>query len=98
MGNDTLESMLSDPMLTLQVGNQPTIYRIKKAGTSHTQKAVDIRFHALKDSWRTCNLALEYIPTQPNPADLLTKALAHTELHRKRALCSVTASAAGDDL
>ncbi|KAE8884677.1 hypothetical protein PF005_g11404 [Phytophthora fragariae] len=39
--------------LTLQVDNQPAIHRIKRDGSSGSQKVVDIRFHALKDAWQT---------------------------------------------
>ena len=83
--------------LTLQIDNQPAILRIKKEGSSGAQKAVDIRFHALKDAWRTGAMALEYVPTQENSADIMTKALSRPELLRKRGLCGLR-SAPGDDL
>lgn len=87
--DEILSPVIVPPKFTLLVDNQPTIHRIKKVGSSGAQKAVDIRYHALKDAWRTGTMALEYIPTQQNPADLLTKALAHTELHRKRCICGL---------
>ncbi|KAE8991793.1 hypothetical protein PR003_g6645 [Phytophthora rubi] len=45
--------------LILQVDNQPVIHRIKRDGSSGSQNAVDIRFHALKDAWRTGLMGLE---------------------------------------
>lgn len=75
--------------LTLQVDNVPTIHRIKREGSSGAQKAVDIRFHAIKDAWTNGNMAIEYIPTDINPADLLTKSLPHTQLRNKRGLCGL---------
>jgi hypothetical protein len=87
----------SEPVkLNLQVDNQPTIRRIKKDGSSGAQKAVDVRFHALKDSWKNDTMALQYVPTQENPADLMTKALGRQELLHKRGLCGL-GSVLGDD-
>lgn len=82
--------------LTLQVDNQPAIHRIKRDGSSGAQKAVDIRFHALKDAWKTGVMTLEYVPTQENPADLMTKALSRPELLHKRGQCGLN-SESGDD-
>ncbi|KAE9345035.1 hypothetical protein PF008_g8938 [Phytophthora fragariae] len=70
----------ADLPLTLQIDNQSTIKRVKKDGTSGAQKAVDIRFHCLKEAWKTGFVALEYVPTHENPADLLTKALSRHEV------------------
>jgi hypothetical protein len=83
--------------LTLQIDNQPTIHRIKRDGSSGAQKAVDIRFHALKDAWREGLMRLEYVPTHDNPADLMTKALSRPELLHKRGLCGL-GSEPDDDL
>ncbi|KAE8958175.1 hypothetical protein PR001_g31125 [Phytophthora rubi] len=80
----------ADLPLTLQIDNQSTIKRVKKDGTSRAQKAVDIRFHCLKEAWKTGFVALEYVPTHENPADLLTKALSRHELAHKRALCGMS--------
>ncbi|KAJ0394323.1 hypothetical protein P43SY_008763 [Pythium insidiosum] len=63
------------PELTLLVDNQSTSYRIKREGSSNAQKAIDVLFHTLKDAWQSRRMALEYVPTGENPADLLTKAL-----------------------
>ncbi|KAE8987119.1 hypothetical protein PR001_g22417, partial [Phytophthora rubi] len=80
----------ADLPLTLQIDNQSTIKRVKKDGTSGAQKAVDIRFHCLKEAWKTGFVALEYVPMHENPADLLTKALSRHELAHKRALCGMS--------
>ncbi|KAE8978491.1 hypothetical protein PF010_g21654 [Phytophthora fragariae] len=72
--------------LTLLVDSQPAIKRIQKEGSSGAQKAVDIRFHAIKDAWRQGGMTMEYLPTHRNPADLLTKALSRPELANKRSL------------
>ncbi|KAE9334786.1 hypothetical protein PF008_g13793 [Phytophthora fragariae] len=80
----------ADLPLTLQIDNQSTIKRVKKDGTSGAQKAVDIRFHCLKEAWKTGFVALEYVPSHENPADLLTKALSRHELAHKRALCGMS--------
>ncbi|KAE9045316.1 Retrovirus-related Pol polyprotein from transposon TNT 1-94 [Phytophthora rubi] len=94
--SEILAGQRSPFRLTLQVDNQPAIHRIKKEGNSGAQKAVDIRFHALKDAWRTGVMALEYVLTHENPADLMTKALSRPELHHKRGLCGL-GSVLGDD-
>ncbi|KAJ0389413.1 hypothetical protein ATCC90586_010601 [Pythium insidiosum] len=86
------------PELTLLVDNQSTIYRIKREGNSNAQKAIDVRFHALKDAWQSGRMALEYVPTGENPADLLTKALGRHDLLHKRGLCGLACSDPGDDL
>lgn len=87
----TIDEILHDiekPIkLTMFIDNLSTIHRIKKEGSSNSQKAVDIRFHALKDAWRHGGMAIEYISTKENPADIMTKALARTELWHKRDLC-----------
>ncbi|KAE9256321.1 hypothetical protein PF002_g194 [Phytophthora fragariae] len=70
--------------------------QLVKEGNSGAQKEVDIRFQALKDAWRTGVMALEYMPTHENPADLMTKALSRPELHHKRGLCGL-GSVLGDD-
>ncbi|KAE9278160.1 hypothetical protein PR003_g28601 [Phytophthora rubi] len=75
--------------LTLLVDSQPAIKRIQKEGSSGAQKAVDIRFHAIKDAWRQGGMTMEYLPTHRNPADLLTKALSRPELANKRSLCGL---------
>lgn len=75
--------------LTMCIDNQPTIHRIKRESSSGAQKAVDIRFHALKDAWKDGKMALEYIATHSNPADLMTKALAKNDLASKRSLCGL---------
>ncbi|KAE9046320.1 hypothetical protein PR003_g1815 [Phytophthora rubi] len=82
--------------LTLQVDNQPAIHRIKRDGSSGSQKVVDIRFHALKDAWQTGLMGLEYVPTHHNLADLMTKALSRPELHHKRGLCGLGSEPGGD--
>jgi len=69
--------------VTLRVDSVPAIHRIQREGLSGSQKAVDIRYHALTDSWSNGGMALEYIP------DLLTKSLPHTQLMVKRSLCGL---------
>jgi hypothetical protein len=75
--------------LTLTVDSIPALHRIKREGYSNAQKAVDIRFHALKDSWTKGDMTLEYVSTGDNAADLLTKALPYTQLRHKRGLCGL---------
>lgn len=75
--------------LTLTIDSIPAIHRIKREGSSNAQKAVDIRFHALKDLWLKGAMTLEYVSTGDNVADLLTKALPHTQLRYKRGLCGL---------
>lgn len=46
-------------------------------------KHIDIRFHYLRDAVRSGELKVEYIPSEDNPADILTKSLG-TTLHRRQ--------------
>lgn len=87
----------AEPKLTLLVDNQSTIHRIKREGSSNAQNAIDVRFHALKDAWRDDRMALEYVPTSENLADLLTKAFGRHELLSKRSLRGLASSVLGDD-
>ncbi|KAE9158118.1 hypothetical protein PF004_g31985 [Phytophthora fragariae] len=87
---EILRSAMTKVCITFHIDNQPTIKRIQRDGSSGVQKAIDIRFHALKDAWRQGVMALEYIPTTRNPADLLTKSLGATELNNKRGLCGLS--------
>ncbi|KAE9281721.1 hypothetical protein PR003_g27595 [Phytophthora rubi] len=87
---EILRSAKTKVCITFHIDNQPTIKRIQRDGSSGAQKAIDIRFHALKDAWRQGVMALEYIPTTRNRADLLTKSLGATELNNKRGLCDLS--------
>ncbi|KAE9166832.1 hypothetical protein PF004_g29031 [Phytophthora fragariae] len=78
-----------EPVIVQQVNNISAISRIKKDGSSNAQKAIDIRFHYVKDALKKNKMVLQYVPTSDNPADLLTKSLAKTELSRKRDLCGL---------
>ncbi|KAE8877807.1 hypothetical protein PF006_g5650 [Phytophthora fragariae] len=69
-----------EPAIVQQVDNLSAISRIKKDGSSNAQKAIDIRFHCVKDALKKNKMVLQYVPTSDNPADLLTKSLAKTEL------------------
>jgi hypothetical protein len=78
---------VADPQrITMHIDNQSAISRIKHEGNSGAQKAVDIRFHAIKDAYKSQGLQLQYVSTKENVADLLTKSLGPTELKRK---CSI---------
>lgn len=87
-----IAEILQEPplKLILRMDSVPAIHRIKREGSSNAQKAVDIRFHGIKDAWTTQRLALEYVATGNNPADLLTKSLNSTDLKRKRGLCGLS--------
>ena len=87
---DEIMMKASKPVpFALLIDNLSTFNRIRKDSSSNAQKAVDIRFHALKDAFKADRMTLEYVPTRDNPADLLTKSLGPNELLNKRALCGL---------
>lgn len=57
--NELLSAVSLQASLTMLIDNQPTIHRIKKDANSGFQNAVDIRFHIIKDAWRTGSTTLE---------------------------------------
>ncbi|KAG6611470.1 Integrase catalytic core protein [Phytophthora cinnamomi] len=56
--DEILQDIEKPVKVTLFIDNLSTIHRIKKEGSGNAQKAVDIRFHALKDAWRHGQMAI----------------------------------------
>ena len=61
--------------------NQATIQLAKNGDNSSRTKHVDIKYHLIRQEIRTQTVVLNYISTQHNIADILTKGLAK-ERHR----------------
>jgi transposase InsO family protein len=75
LGHDTSQPtpLLSD--------NQGTIHLAKNGDNSSRTKHVDVKYHLIRQEIRTQTVALSYISTQHNIADILTKGLTK-ERHR----------------
>ncbi|KAE9040965.1 hypothetical protein PR003_g10605 [Phytophthora rubi] len=72
------------PPLCLRMDSKSVIRRVKRDGSSDTQNAVDVRFHAVKDAFKSDLLTLSYLPSSIMPADILTKSLVPKECDTKR--------------
>ncbi|KAE9125450.1 hypothetical protein PF010_g5616 [Phytophthora fragariae] len=78
------------PPLCLQMDCKSAIQGVKRDGSSDAQKAVDVRFHAVKDAFKSGLLTLSYLPTSIMPADIPTKSLVPKECDTNLLLCCVT--------
>ena len=72
---------------TILTDSQSCIALLKNQRFSHRTKHFDTRFHFLKDHVSKENIRLEYVPTNENTADLMTKPLGgiKTEYLRRKA-------------
>jgi hypothetical protein len=65
------------------------IARAKHKAPAETQKAVDIRFKAVKKAIQEEGIRVEHVRTDVMPADMFTKALPKPALTLKRSLCGL---------
>jgi hypothetical protein len=66
----------------LACDNQSTLCISKNTGMSQRTKHIDLRHHWIREAIEEGDLALHYVPTERNPADIMTKALGDVK-HRK---------------
>ena len=62
--------------------NQGAIQLTKDPRNHKRTKHIDVRYHFIRDSQDQGDVKLEYIPTQDNPSDMLTKPLCSPSLNR----------------
>lgn len=60
---------------TLFCDNQGAQFLTKSHMTLKRSKHIDIRFHYIKDKYNANEITLEYVPSEENVADILTKCL-----------------------
>jgi len=68
-------SMQTEAKVSLYMDNQPAIDIIKSGKLTDAIKALDVRFHHIKDMYTRGDLSLDYIKSEDNVADLFTKPL-----------------------
>jgi len=69
-----LEQDSAEPM-TIHVDNQSSITLVHNPEFHDRMKHIDIRHHFLREKVENNEISLEYLPTNEQPADLLTKGL-----------------------
>ena len=70
--------------VTLFEDNQSTIKQAFNLQSSERTKHIDIRYHFIKDHISKGDIAIEYIPTDRQPADALTKSLDRVKVFSSR--------------
>ena len=60
---------------TLHSDNQAALSTVMSEVPHHRAKHIAIRYHFVRDEYNKSNIAIDYIPTKSQPADVLTKAL-----------------------
>ena len=78
---EDLEGEMSKPIV-IRVDNQAAIAIAKDQMSTKRTKHIDIRCHFVRDLIEKKILSLEYVPTQEQMADCLTKALKKDALER----------------
>lgn len=76
--------------IALSSDNQSAIKMLTNDKFSQRTKHIDVQFHFLKDLVSVGKLSLNYVPTESNVADLLTKPLAGTRIQMLRELIGFT--------
>ena len=66
--------ILSDSQSALDISENPARYR--------QAKHIDVRYHAIRHYIHNSKIEVDYIPSEHQPADLFTKALAPTKHQR----------------
>ena len=60
---------------TLHSDNQAALSTVMSEVPHHRAKHIAIRYHFVRDEYNKSNIAIDYIPTTNQPADIITKAL-----------------------
>ena len=69
---------------TIFEDNQSCIKLIEMESMSQRSKHIDIKYHHIQDEQKKANIKLQYIPSEENIADMLTKPLAVNKLRKFR--------------
>ena len=67
-------TILTDSQTALDISENPAKYR--------QAKHINIRYHAVRHYIREQKIEIDYVPSNYQPADILTKALAYPKHHR----------------
>ena len=70
---DELQVKLPPPLILCD--NQSALDISENATNYQRAKHIDIRYHFIRHALQSSKITLDYIPSQENPADILTKAL-----------------------
>lgn len=66
-------NQMKTPTIKIYVDNQSTIKLAENGNYSQRTKHIDIQFHHIKEQIENGTINIEYIPTEENCADALTK-------------------------
>src|SRR3984957_18516231 len=80
-----------DEATTLNCDNQSAIAICKSEGFHARTKHMDIRYHSLRESFENGTINPVYVPSDDNPADVFTKALARPKFERFREALGIRA-------
>ena len=69
--------------------NQSTIAIAESEGPSKKLKHTDVKLHFIKECIREQKVIVKYIPSESQPADMLTKGLASSSFEKHRATLGV---------
>lgn len=78
------QSLLDELGLTVRPGiihedNTGAMFLVKNRQISARTKHIDVRHHFIRDLWENGDIGVEFVRSENNPADLLTKNLAEKE-------------------
>ena len=65
----------------IMIDNQAAIMLSRNPGYHHKSKHIDVRHHSIRQQQEMKSITLQYIPSNEQPADMLTKSLASPKLH-----------------
>jgi hypothetical protein len=78
--------------LRIHTDSQSAMAMTEKQNFSNRTKHVDIKYHFIKDLIRTEQIKLEYVPTETNIADMMTKPLGANRIRQLREMAGLKQS------
>lgn len=72
--------------------NQAAIRLVRNPEFHRRTKHIDVKFHIIREAYATRHIALDYISTNDQVADLLTKPLPRDRFERLPSLLGMTSS------
>lgn len=78
-----------DGPITIKTDSQSAMALINSPKTTNRSKHIDIRYHFIKDMVQQKKFNLEYVSTEDNVADMLTKPLGSIRIARLRTLAGI---------
>ena len=77
-----LKEFISQSSIVIQVDNQGAIALSKNPIVQNRSKHIDIRYHFIREKVKNGFISLEYVPSECNVADLMTKSYSKIKLQR----------------